>query len=143
MIRCQEIPTAGVYCYIHAREKLLEHGGARPVRRKPSSGTHLIEPGKKKNPMHRFDPEVEEIALTVQAHQQRPRKSSCGWKIKKKRGLLHGISRAGSRCVGRFGVVFFFFTRYKPVRCNGGHLYTHRSLFCDAIKNQLNNHNKC
>jgi hypothetical protein len=48
MILCQEIPTAGVYCYIHGREKLLEHGGARPVRRKPSSGTHLIEPGKKK-----------------------------------------------------------------------------------------------
>jgi hypothetical protein len=114
MIRCQEIPTAGVYCYIHAREKLLEHGGARPVRRKPSSGTHLIEPGTKKNPMHRFDPEVEGIALTVQAHQQRPRKSSCGWKIKKKRGLLHGISRAGSRCVGRFGVVFFFFICFNP-----------------------------
>jgi hypothetical protein len=69
---------------------------------------------KKKNPMHRFDPEVEEIALTVQAHQQRPRKSSCGWKIKKKRGLLHGISRAGSRCVGRFGVVFFFFICFNP-----------------------------
>jgi hypothetical protein len=38
---------------------------------------------------------------------------------------------------------FIWFTRYKPVRCNGGHLCTHRSLFCDAIKNQLNNHNKC
>jgi hypothetical protein len=29
-----------------------------------------------------------------------------------------------------------------PVRCNGGHLYTDMSLFSDAIKNQLNNHNK-
>jgi hypothetical protein len=56
MFRCQEIPTAGVCCYIHAREKLLEHGGARPVRRKVSSGTHLIEPGK--NPTHRSDPEA-------------------------------------------------------------------------------------
>jgi hypothetical protein len=33
-------------------------------------------------------------------------------------------------------------TRYMPVRCNGGYLYTNMSLFSDAIKNQLNNHNK-
>jgi hypothetical protein len=35
------------------------------------------------------------------------------------------------------------FTRYMPVCCNGGHLCIHRLLFSDAIKNQLNNHNKC
>lgn len=36
----------------------------------------------------------------------------------------------------------YIYTRYMPVRCNGGHLYTNMSLFSDAIKNQLNNHNK-
>jgi hypothetical protein len=33
-------------------------------------------------------------------------------------------------------------TRYMSVRCNGEYLYTDMSLFSDAIKNQLNNHNK-
>lgn len=49
----------------------------------------------KKTPMHRFDPEVEGITLTVQAYQQRPRKSSCGWKIKKNVGGCMGFLGLG------------------------------------------------
>jgi hypothetical protein len=37
---------------------------------------------------------------------------------------------------------FSYMTRYISVRCNGGYLCTHRSLFSDAINNQLSNHSK-
>lgn len=64
---------------------------------------HLIEPGK--NPTHRSDPEVEGIAD----------RASPPAAIKEKQLRLEnkkenvGCSRAGPRCVGRFGGGFHFF----------------------------------
>jgi hypothetical protein len=53
--------------------------------------------------------------------------------------LISAVVAAAKRC----HELSYMFTGYIAVRCNGGHLYTHRSLFSDAIKNQLNINNKC
>jgi hypothetical protein len=66
--------------------------------------------------------------------------------------LASYVARGGVRCgfipleVCRqrtYALYSYAFTRYMPVRCNKRHLCIHRSLFSNAIKNQLNNHNKC
>jgi hypothetical protein len=62
--------------------------------------------------MHRFDPEVEGIALTVQAHQQRPRKSSCDWKIKKNVGCCMGFLGLGRGVWDGLGWFSFSFSLF-------------------------------
>jgi hypothetical protein len=112
MFRCQEIPTAGVCCYIHAREKLLEHGGARPVRRKVSSGTHLIEPGK--NPTHRSDPEVEGIADRASPPAAIKEKQLRLENKKENVGYCMGFLGLGQDVWDGLGVVFIFSISFNP-----------------------------
>jgi|UniRef100_A0A804LQR7 hypothetical protein len=50
-------------------------------------------------------------SLTVQAHQQRLRKSSCGWKIKKKTWAVLGLDQD---VWDGLGVVFIFSISFNP-----------------------------